>query len=256
MGAAGIGVEDLEASVGFYRAGLGMQEVTRRSREDREEVVMRSADGRGSELVLMGFTDGVSRNYQQNPGKLVFYVNDPDQYALDILAAGGRVTVPPAFQAGLGVTVGFGRDLDNNLIEFVGSADALQSYFGAFGIGVSDLQAARDFYVDDLGFRELIYLPIPFQYNEYILQGQGGSALVLMNWTHGAPRNYTDNPVKLELRSMSPEGFAQALSDAGERVTETPAAATESDREGETVGYAKDADGTLIEILRAPWQKK
>lgn len=256
LGAAGIGVEDLEAAVGFYRDGLGMEEIARRSREDRDEVVMRSADGRGSDVVLMGFTDGATRNYRQNPGKLVFYVKDPDQYALDILAAGGRVTVPPAFQAGLNVTVGFARDLDNNLIEFVGSDDAVQSYFGAFGIGVSNLQAARDFYVEELGFRELIFLPIPFQYDEYILQGQGGSALVLMNWTNGSPRNYTDNPVKMELRSMSPEGLAQAISDAGETVSQTPAPSTDSDREGDTVGYAKDADGTLIEILRAPWAKK
>jgi len=255
MGAAGIGVTDLEAAVAFYRDGLGMTEVTRRSRDDREEVVMQSADGRGSEVVLMGFTDGVARNYQQNPGKLVFYVKDPEQYARDILDAGGRVTVPPAFQAGLGVTVGFGRDLDNNLIEFVGSDEAVESYFGAFGIGVSDLEAARDFYVEDLGFRELLYLPIPFQYNEYILQGQGGSALVLMNWINGSPRNYTDNPVKLEIRSMSPEGFAQAIDDAGQRVIAAPAPSTEDDRAGETVGYAKDADGTTIEILRAPWAK-
>lgn len=256
LGAAGIGVDDLQAAVDFYRDGLGMQEVTRRSRDDRDEVVLRSADGRGSEVVLMGFTDGITRNYQQNPGKLVFYVKDPEEYAQNILAAGGRVTVAPSFQASLGVTVGFGRDLDNNLIEFVGSDEAQASYFGAFGIGVSDLQAARDFYVDELGFRELLYLPIPFQYNEYILQGQGGSALVLMNWTHGTPRNYTDNPVKLELRSMSPEGLAQAITGAGERVVAAPGAASEADREGETVGYAKDADGTLIEILRAPWQKK
>jgi catechol 2,3-dioxygenase-like lactoylglutathione lyase family enzyme len=255
MGAAGIGVTDLEAAVAFYRDGLGMTEVTRRSRDDREEVAMQSADGRGSEVVLMGFTDGVVRNYQQNPGKLVFYVKDPEQYARDILNAGGRVTVPPAFQAGLGVTVGFGRDLDNNLIEFVGSDEAVESYFGAFGIGVSDLEAARDFYVKDLGFRELLYLPVPFQYNEYILQGQGGSALVLMNWINGSPRNYTDNPVKLEIRSMSPEGFAQAIDDAGQRVIAAPAPSTEDDRAGETVGYAKDADGTRIEILRAPWAK-
>ena len=256
LGAAGIGVEDLEAAVDFYVAGLGMTEVTRRTRDDREEVVLQSVDGRGSEVVLMGFTDGVVRNYRQNPGKLVFYVKDPEQYARDILNAGGRVTVPPAFQAGLGVTVGFGRDLDNNLIEFVGSDEAVESYFGAFGIGVSDLEAARDFYVDDLGFREVLYLPIPFQYNEYILQGQSGSALVLMNWINGSPRNYTDNPVKLEVRSMSPEGFAQAIEDAGQEVIAAPGPSNEDDRAGETVGYAKDADGTLIEILRAPWAKQ
>lgn len=256
LGAAGIGVEDLEAAVDFYRAGLGMTEVTRRTRDDREEVVMQSADERGSQVVLMGFTDGVVRNYRQNPGKLVFYVNDPEQYARDILNAGGRVTVPPALQPGLGVTVGFGRDLDNNLIEFVGSDDAVESYFGAFGIGVSDLEAARDFYVNDLGFREVLYLPIPFQYNEYILQGQGGSALVLMNWINGSPRNYTDNPVKLEMRSMSPEGFAQAIGDGGGQVITPPQSSGNGDRTGETVGYGKDLDGTLIEILRAPWARQ
>ncbi len=256
MNAGAIGVADLEAAVDFYRDGLGMTEVSRLIRDNREEVVMQSADGRGSNVVLMGYTDGVVRNYRQNPGKLVFYVKDPDQYARDILNAGGRVTVPPAPQPGLGVTVGFGRDLDNNLIEFVGSDDAMESYFGAFGIGVSDLEAARDFYVKDLGFREVLYLPIPFQYNEYILQGQGGSALVLMNWINGSPRNYTDNPVKLEIRSMSPEGFAQAIENAGERVIAFPESSSEGERAGATLGYAKDSDGTLVEILRAPWAKQ
>jgi len=52
--------------VGFYRGGpgLGMEEIARRSREERDEKwsMMRSADGRGSDVVLMGFTDGGHRN--------------------------------------------------------------------------------------------------------------------------------------------------------------------------------------------------
>ncbi|RHW20042.1 VOC family protein [Pseudomonas jilinensis] len=251
LGGAGIGTDDLDAALRFYTEGLGMHEVTRRSRTDRDEVVLESADARGSQLVLMQFTDGEPRNMRRNPGKLVFYVSDPEQTALDLIAAGGLVTLPPSFQPGLNVVVGFGRDPDNNLIELVGSPAAVQSYFGAFGIGVSDLQAARDFYVDTLGLRQVLFLPIPGQYDEYILQGQGGSALVLMHWTNAVPRNYTDNPVKLEWRSMSPDGLISGIEQAGERVVQTPN--SDDTRDDEQVAYAKDADGTLLEILPAPW---
>lgn len=170
--AAAIGTDDLTAAMRFYTQGLGMREIERRTREDRDEVVLQSADARGSNLVLMAFTDGAPRNVRQNPGKLVFYVSDPEQYAQDMVAAGGRITVPPTFQPGLNVVVGFGRDPDNNLIEFVGSLAATQSYLGAFGIGVSNLEAARDFYVNAMGLREVLFLPIPGQYDEYILQGR------------------------------------------------------------------------------------
>jgi len=50
LGRAGIVWKDLEAAVGFYRDGLGMEEKPR-SREDRDEVVMRSAVGAGSDVV-------------------------------------------------------------------------------------------------------------------------------------------------------------------------------------------------------------
>jgi catechol 2,3-dioxygenase-like lactoylglutathione lyase family enzyme len=252
--AAAIGTDDPEASLRFYIDGLGMREIGRRSRDNRDEVVLQSADARGSDLVIMSFTDGAPRNMRQNPGKLVFYVKDPEQYAQDMLAAGGRVTVPPAFQPGLNVVVGFGRDPDNNLIEFVGSPAATHSYFGAFGIGVSNLEAARDFYVSAMGLREVLFLPIPGQYNEYILQGQGGSALVLMNWTNAIPRNYTDNPVKVEWRSLSPSAVGGRIDQAGGRLLQEPA--TDATRNDETVAYAADADGTLLELLFAPWGRE
>lgn len=255
LSGAAIGVADLDAAVSFYLEGLGMREIGRRSREDRDEVALESADGRGSQVVLMGFTDGISRNYQQNPGKLVFYAKDPNAFAQNIRDAGGSIFLEPVDQGpALGNSVvGFGRDLDNNLIEIVGDSAASESWFGAFGIGVSDLAAAKAFYADTLGFKVSLYLPIPGQYNEYILQGYGGSALVLMHWTTATARNYLDNPVKLEIASASPEGFSQAIKDAGQPVLQQPEVSEEPGREGSWVGYAKDADGTLIELLLAPW---
>ena len=255
LSGAAIGVSSLDDSLAFYLEGLGMREIERRTRENREEVVLESADGRGSQVILMGFTDGVTRNYRQNPGKLVFYAKDPTAFAQDIRDAGGVVLVEPVDQGpALGnAVVGFGRDLDNNLIEIVGDAAANESYFGAFGIGVSDLAAAKAFYADTLGFKVSLFLPIAGQYNEYILQGYGGSALVLMNWTNGSVRNYTDNPVKLEIATASPEAFIQTIDDAGQRIIQTPEISEEVGRSGQLVGYAKDADGTLLELLLAPW---
>ena len=255
LSGAAIGVSSLDDALAFYLEGLGMREIERRTRENREEVVLESADGRGSQVILMGFTDGVTRNYRQNPGKLVFYAKDPTAFAQDIRDAGGVVLVEPVDQGpALGnAVVGFGRDLDNNLIEIVGDAAATDSYFGAFGIGVSDLAAAKAFYADTLGFKVSLFLPIAGQYNEYILQGYGGSALVLMNWTNGSVRNYTDNPVKLEIATASPEAFIQTIDDAGQRIIQTPEISEEVGRSGQLVGYAKDADGTLLELLLAPW---
>ena len=251
LAAAGIGVEDLHAAEAFYTRGLGMRVVDRRSRNNRDEVVLESADGTGSQVVLMAFTDGQARNVGRNPGKLVFYVKDMAAYVDAFTAAGGRITLPPMTDPALGVTVGFGRDLYNNLIEMVADAEAQHSYFGAFGIGVSDLEAARSFYVDQLGFRQLMYLPIPGMYNEYILQGYGGSALVLMNWTNGSNPHYQDNPVKLEVRSIAPAAFTEAVAAAGGGVLQTPEA--DDGLEGQQVGYAADLDGTLLEVHQAGW---
>lgn len=256
LGAAAIGVEDLQTAEDFFSNGLGMRVVARRTRENREETVMESADAIGSNLVLMAFTDGVPRNLRQNPGKLVFYTRDMESYVTSFLAAGGRITLPPTRDPALGVTVGFGRDLHNNLIELVADPAAKHSYFGAFGIGVSDLEAARAFYVDELGFRQLMYLPIPGMYNEYILQGYGGSALVLMNWTNGAPHNYQDNPIKVEISSIAPTAFAEAVERAGGELLQIPEVTDDPGLEGEIIGVAKDLDGNLIEVQQARWEKE
>lgn len=253
LGAAGIGVEDLAEAEFFYTSGLGMQVVERRSRDDRNEVVLESADARGSLLVLMEFTDVPAPNTRQNYGKLVFYVNDPAAFAQGIVTGGGIVTVAPVVQPPFNLVIGFGRDPDNNLIEFVGIPGTADSYLSAFGIGVSNLEASKDFYVDQLGFKVDQYLSIPQLYDEYILTGQGGSALVLMRWLDGYGYSYSDKPVKLEMRSMSPEGFAEAVEAGGGEITQAPVPSTEADREGDTVGYGADLDGTVLEILRAPW---
>jgi catechol 2,3-dioxygenase-like lactoylglutathione lyase family enzyme len=262
--AGGVGVSNLEASATFYKR-LGMTEAARLTRPDRREVVLDSADRRGSQLVLYTYTDGSTRNYRQNPGKIVFYVRDAAAFAADFGAAGGTVSSPPRVIDAAGTRVGFGRDLDNNLVEIAQlpsaspSAAQTHSYISAFGVGVSNLEAARAFYVNTLDMRVSQFLSVtrptatgttPW-YDEYILVSNAGrgSAIVLMTYTDGVVRNYTDNPVKLSLRVNDPVAYANAITAAGRSVTRAPAPATELG--GAVLGYAKDADGTLLELLGA-----
>src|SRR5690554_4422608 len=118
--AVGLGVSDLDTAVAFYQSGLGMHELHRLERDDRIEVVMESADRRGAQVQLMAFTDGLGRVYQQNPGKLVFYVRDIDAFTEQFENAGGRITLPPtAVPGAYGTVVSFGRDPENTLIEMI-----------------------------------------------------------------------------------------------------------------------------------------
>ncbi len=282
MCGAGVGVSNLEASVSFYKNVFGMKELVRIQRADRNEVVLDSADSRGSRLVLMNFTDGSARNYSQNPGKIVFYVRDAAliETMRNAFVTAGAAKPRPAVVS-LGSTISFGRDLDGNLIEMATSTGVTHSYLSAIGIGVSNLTQARAFYVDTLGMEAdarinlapgrlpVGFIPVPIQpaiaasgaepaypaipaYNEYILisQARRGSAIVIMNYPAPAVVNYTNNPIKLTMRVDDPAAYAQritAAAVAGATVTRAPAAA--ADLGGAVVGYATDANGTVLEIL-------
>lgn len=250
LAAAGIVVPDLDAAVAFYRDGLGMTEVSRTDHDDRSETRMMSADARGSEVVLIQSHTDTPPDYARNPGKLVFYVRDPQAFMIRLAAAGGQILLPPTPQPSLGnVVVGFARDLNRNLIEFVGVPTATDSYFAAFGIGVSDLESAKTFYTEVLGFEVGQFLRTP-SYDEYILQGEGGSALVLMHWTNGSERNYSEQPASLELRTISPWKITADAFRAGARILKLPSLFREN---GVLTGRITDTDNTVINVLLAPW---
>ena len=254
---AGVGVSDLEKSVAFYKAAFGMTERVRLTRTDRDEVVLEAADKRGAQLVLYKHTDNSERNYKQNPGKIVFYVNDTAAAVAAVVAAGGSASTPANFG---GSMVSFSRDPDNNLVEIASSAGATTPYVSAFGIGVADLEAAKTFYVDTLDMRpvaaklSIAKAPNTPWYDEYILGSKAGrgASIVLMTYTDGSAKHYKDNPVKLGLRADQPGAYAKRIFDAGKTITRAPAAATEAALGDALVGYAKDADGTVLEILSSP----
>lgn len=126
LGATGIGVSDLKRSAAFYIEALGLKQVQTFSLPHMDEIVL-AHEGRTA-VVLMHWTDGSARNYQDVPVKLVFYVTDPVVVMDRVVSAGGRLLLAPAPIPQLGgAIVGLVKDPDGYVIEL------LQAPAGQFG---------------------------------------------------------------------------------------------------------------------------
>lgn len=118
LGATGIGVSDLQRSATFYKAALGLKQVQTFSLPHMDEIVL-AHEGRTA-VVLMHWTDGSARNYADAPVKLVFYVTDPVAVMDRVVAAGGRLLLPPTALPQLGgAVVGLAKDPDGYVIELL-----------------------------------------------------------------------------------------------------------------------------------------
>jgi lactoylglutathione lyase len=117
----------------------------------------------------------------------------------------------------------------------------------AVGIGVSDLQKSTDFYVNIMGMEKVRTYELDYM-NEVLLRyPDGESYLVLMHWIDGSKRNYRDNPIKLVTRVKDPVALQEKIRAAGFEITREY---TPSDQVGgSSVGFAKDPDGYMLEIL-------
>lgn len=125
-------------------------------------------------------------------------------------------------------------------------------FLGAVGIGVSDLQASAEFYKAALGLKEIQTFKLPYM-DEIVLAHEARTAVVLMHWTDGSARNYRDVPVKLVFYVTDPKAAAEAIRQAGGRITLEPA--PQASLGGAMVGLGKDLDGYVIELLQAPEPK-
>jgi lactoylglutathione lyase len=124
--AVGIGVSDLKRSVDFYTRVLGMQQTQVFKLDYMDEVVV-AHEGR-SAVVLMHYTDGLARNYQDNPVKLVFYVTDPAGLIEAIRADGLEITQEPTPFASMGgAVIGLAKDPDGYVIELIEAPGARQA---------------------------------------------------------------------------------------------------------------------------------
>lgn len=117
----------------------------------------------------------------------------------------------------------------------------------AVGIGVSDLEASTDFYVNVMGMEKVRTYELDYM-NEVLLRyPDNESYIVLMHWIDGSERDYTDLPVKIVSRVKDPVALAQKIRDAGFEVTREPQPSDQVG--GATVGFALDPDGYTLELL-------
>ncbi len=124
------------------------------------------------------------------------------------------------------------------------------AYIGAVGIGVSDLARSADFYTRVLGMKVITTFKLD-DMDEIVVGFEGrGSALVLMHWTDGSVRNYRDNPIKIVLYVPDPAAAAAAIRADGLEIVREPTLIASLG--GAVVGFAKDPDGYLVELLQRP----
>jgi catechol 2,3-dioxygenase-like lactoylglutathione lyase family enzyme len=125
LGAGGIGVTDLTVSTEFYTSIIGMSiKYSLPVPGLMNENIMEFKGGKGSGVVLMYFTDGVTRNYKDLPYKLLFNVPTASEFADKLRNAGMTILSEPTVTANRGnAVIGLAKDPDGYLIEFIESAN-------------------------------------------------------------------------------------------------------------------------------------
>lgn len=124
--------------------------------------------------------------------------------------------------------------------------------FRSIGIGVSDLKRSVDFYTRVCGMKQVQTITLDYM-DEVILAYSPdgsiakGSRLVLMHWTDGSKRNYKDNPIKLVLGVPDAKAVTERIRAEGLEIVREP---VQSKVSPNIVGFAKDPDGYLIELLQ------
>jgi len=253
MGGAGIGITDMDASFAFYSEVLGMS-----LRYDLpvpgyvNEKILHYPDGKGSDVVLMSYIDDRERNFLNNPVKLVFYVPDAMATVEAIRGRGLEVLSEPAAQAAFGgAIVGFARDPDGYVLEIVETGEDPDPYLGAVGLGVSDLEQSKAFYTRFLGMQpQGDLLSIPGVWDEWIMQHQSGrgSAVVLLHYTDGSERNYTNVPVKTVHFVPDVQATVEALRAEGFPILSEPMQFTVEGSDA-MIALARDPDGYILELV-------
>lgn len=117
----------------------------------------------------------------------------------------------------------------------------------AVGIGVTDLEKSTDFYVNVMGMEKVRTYELSYM-NEVLLRyPDGESYIVLMHWIDGSNPNYKNLPIKIVTRVKDPMALAAKIKAAGFEVTREPQPSDQVG--GSIVGFAKDPDGYVLELL-------
>jgi catechol 2,3-dioxygenase-like lactoylglutathione lyase family enzyme len=255
LAAGAIGVSNMARSFDFYTRVLGMALRHEGSIPGFvKQRVLHFPAGKASDVVLMEYVDGQPHNYTRNPVKLVFYAPSASALIEAIRNEGLQIIAEPAVQPAFGnVVVAFARDPDGYVLEVVEDSASPVPYLGAIGIGVSDLDRSTDFYTRVLHLEPRgSVIQIPNVWDEIILRypNSKGSAIVLMHYTDGSTRHYTNNPVKLALGVTDTPSTLGDIEREGLDVLAPPALIDRNETQTE-IALARDPDGYTLELVTA-----
>lgn len=131
----------------------------------------------------------------------------------------------------------------------------MAEYLGAVGIAVNDLETSNRFYQQQLGMVQLQTIELP--YIKEIVLGFAGSrsaSVVLMSYTDGcdpAVKPDAKNvPVKLVFYVDDAKAVLENIRQAGYTVVRDAEAFPSMG--GALIGFGKDPDGYLVELIQKP----
>lgn len=129
----------------------------------------------------------------------------------------------------------------------------MAKYIGAVGIAVSDLDASAKFYTTMIGMVELQRMELPTLQQAVLgFEGVRGASVLLMKHKDESAQCH-DNPVKLVFYVPDTAGMLEDMR-AASYVIHREAKPVEI-LDGAIVGFAKDPDGYLVELVQKPPKK-
>ncbi len=130
----------------------------------------------------------------------------------------------------------------------------MSEYFGAVGIAVNELDTSAAFYTELLGMVELQTIEIPSMKQMVLgFEGVRGASVLLTQFNDGRNRDFEDSPVKLVFYVPDTAATLDAIR-AANYIVEREAFAY-APMGGAILGFAKDPDGYVIELVQKPAKK-
>lgn len=130
----------------------------------------------------------------------------------------------------------------------------MATYLGATGIAVADLERSSAFYTRVLGMVVLQTIELPTM-KQFVLgfEGVRGASVLLMQYTDGRNPNCEEGAAKFVFYVPDAKAMLEVARDAG-HVIHLEAAEFPS-MGGAIIGFVKDPDGYLVELIQKPVKK-
>lgn len=247
-----INVSDLDRTVSFYEA-LGLECTSHTDIPVAKEAILENPTKGGKIQLAQQLTQDGPIDMGNAFWKLYVNTNDIDRMYRAALDFGCDSVTEPARSDRWPVTVGFVKDLDGYLVEFVqrhpwlDGDDTTQAWLGQYCINVSDIDAAIKFW-ETLGLECTSQTDIQVA-KEAILENtaKGGKIQLAQQTTQDGPIDMGTAMWKLYVYTDDCQGLFRNAVDAGYASVTEPVLL---ERWNTTMAFVADPDNYQVEIVQ------